>query len=97
MAMLRDKLISATLGVESMIMKSTRGCLLNGVISPLLWSLAMDDLIERLKSQGFAVLAYSHDLVIIVRVIESSTVSNRNQEALNVTWNWCLGENLRIN
>ena len=97
MAMLRERNISASIGGDSMTVRATRGCPQGGVLSPLLWSLVMDGLIETLESLGFEVIAYADDIVVVVRGMDDSTISDRMQQALSATWYWCQNENLRIN
>ena len=56
----------------------------------------MDGLIETLESLGFENIAYADDIVVVVRGMDDSTISDRMQQALSATWYWCQNENLRI-
>ena len=95
--MLKCRVVKSHLGSNSLKIRTTRGCPLAGVLSPLLWCLIMDDLIKKLEDAGFEVIGYADDIAIIVRGKDDSTISSRMQEALNMIWNWCSGENLTIN
>jgi Reverse transcriptase (RNA-dependent DNA polymerase) len=53
----------AGLGEEQVTVKTTRG----GILSPLLWSLVIDKLLNDLDRQGFEVIGFADDLVITVR------------------------------
>jgi RNA-directed DNA polymerase len=44
-----------------MEVKVTRGCPQGGVLSPLLWSLVVDDLLVKLNSRGYYAQAYADD------------------------------------
>lgn len=44
-----------------------QGCPQEGVLSPLLWCLMVDDLLEKLKSDEFSVHSYANDVAIMVR------------------------------
>jgi ribonuclease HI len=96
-SMLKSRVVTATLGGETIVCTTTRGCPQGGVTSPLLWSLVVDDLLNLLESEGFEVIGYADDIVLMVRGKVESTISSRIQAALNLTWNWCTKHNLSIN
>lgn len=96
-AMLISREITAKLGDTSITMKATRGCPQGGVLSPLLWSIVVNDLLEKLGAEGFEVIGFADDIVIIVRGKFDDTISSRMQLALNYTLQWCRQEGLNIN
>lgn len=51
--MLTKREISANLGNSSISVRAVKGCPQGGVLSPLLWSLIVDNLLNNLESQGF--------------------------------------------
>ena len=51
------------LGNESIKVNISRGCPQGGVLSPLLWSMVIDELLTRLKRLGFDVQAFADDLL----------------------------------
>jgi Reverse transcriptase (RNA-dependent DNA polymerase) len=73
------------LGQDQITIKTTMGCPQGGVLSPLLWSLVIDKL---LTEQGYEVIGFAHDLVIM---------SNHLQSTLNHAIKWCKDANLSIN
>ena len=95
--MLNSREITAVLGNSSVTRRTTKGCPQGGVLSPLLWSLVVDELLQKLTEQGFEVVGFADDVVILVRGKFDSTISNRMQIALNYTLNWCIKEGLNIN
>jgi retron-type reverse transcriptase len=64
--MLECRIGTAGLGEEQVTVKTTRGCPQGGVLSPLLWSLVIDKLLNDLDRQGFEVIGIADDLVITV-------------------------------
>lgn len=48
--------------IESLAIQAVRGCPQGGVLSLLLWSLLVDDLLLDLTSAGYDVEGYSDDL-----------------------------------
>ncbi|XP_053699476.1 uncharacterized protein LOC128746453 [Sabethes cyaneus] len=65
--MLSSREISAVLGNTTLTRKTTKGCPQGGVLSPLLWSLVVDELLKNLTEQGFEVVGFADDVVILVR------------------------------
>ena len=47
-----------------MIEKTDRGCPQGGVLSPLLWSVTVDDLLPKLSAEGYNCFGYADDLAI---------------------------------
>ena len=96
-AMLTNREILIRLGGSSLTAKTTRGCPQGGVLSPLLWSLVVDDLLKNLTAKGFEVIGFADDVVILVRGKYDHIISNRMQQALNYILEWCKREGLNIN
>ena len=95
--MLSKREISANLGSSTIRVRAVKGCPQGGVLSPLLWSLIVDDLLKNLTAQGFEIIGFADDIVIIVRGKYDSTIANRMQIALNFVSVWCDKEGLNIN
>lgn len=95
--MLSKRVISSNLGSSTISIKAVKGCPQGGVLSPLLWSLVVDELLTSLESQGFEVIGFADDIVIIVRGKYDSVIASRMQTALNHTIQWCMSEGLDIN
>ena len=95
--MLANREITSELSGSSVTVKATKGCPQGGVLSPLLWSLVVDDLLNSLEEKGFEVVGFADDVVIIVRGKYDSVVSDRIQIALNLALSWCNREKLGIN
>lgn len=95
--MLSNREISANLGNTEVKVTAVKGCPQGGVLSPLLWSLVVDDLLGKLKNKGFEIIGFADDIVIIVRGKYDNIVFNRMQCALNFTLSWCKREGLNIN
>lgn len=96
-AALRNRCIVSRLGESTIKVSTSKGCPQGGVLSPLLWSLVVDDLLNSLVAMGFEVIGYADDIVIVVRGKHDETLSNRMQIALNYTLAWCKGEGLNVN
>ena len=96
-AMLKERDISATLGNNSVCTKAVKGCPQGGVLSPLLWSLVVDDLLVKLCGLGYEAIGYADDLAIIITGKFDLTVSDIMKSALREVLNWCVSEGLSIN
>ena len=75
--------ISAKLGETTATIGATRGCPQGGVLSPLLLSLVVEDLLKALSDSGYDVQGYADDLVIVVRGKHDETNSRLMQNALD--------------
>ena len=96
-AMLTNREISIRLGGSSLTAKITRGCPQGGVLSPLLWSLVVDDLLNNLTAMCLEVIGFADDVVVLVRGKYDHIISNRMQQALNYTLEWCERASLQNN
>ena len=97
MASLDSRIINMNLGNTTLMATPGEGCPQGGCLSPLLWSLVVDDLLVRLTDKGYEICGYADDLVIIVRGKYDSTVCNRMQNALDITHEWCIEKGLSVN
>lgn len=95
--MLSSREITATLGDASITVTATKGCPQGGVLSPLLWSLVVDALLNKLTQLGYEIVGYADDIVLIIRGKCDATMSSRLQTALDTTLSWCTQEGLNIN
>jgi Reverse transcriptase (RNA-dependent DNA polymerase) len=59
--------------------------------------LVINELLTELTKQGFEVIGFADDLVIMIRGNDDSILSNRLQSALNLVMKWCKEANLSIN
>jgi hypothetical protein len=81
-AMLESRNIIATLSGETLGASAVRGCLQGGVLSPLLWSLVMDDLLCQLNDNGHYTVGYADDIAILIDGKFLQAVSEVLQTAL---------------
>ena len=93
-AMLRDRQAVLTAGSSSQKFYVTTGCPQGGVLSPLLWSLVIDELIVRLNLVGFFTQAYADDVVILVNALCPKVGCELLEQALRVVTKWCSENNL---
>lgn len=96
-SMLANRTVTAKILGESTTAITSRGCPQGGVLSPLLWSIVVDELLEILTNNGLEVIGYADDIAIMVRGNDDQIISDRMQEALNLIQEWCCDNNLGIN
>lgn len=94
---LSSRIITSTLGEGTIKAIAGGGCPQGGVLSPLLWATLVDELLVQLTQADFECLGYADDVVIIVKGRFASVVSDRMQQAINITEKWCKKEKLSIN
>jgi hypothetical protein len=87
--MLESRNISATLSGDTLRATAARGCPQGGVLSPLLWSLVVDDLLWGLNNNGYYTVGYADDIAILINGKFPQTVSEVLQTALCTVQQWC--------
>lgn len=75
----------------------TRGSPQGGVLSPTFWILVMDELIAALEAEGFTVIGYADDLVIVCRGKFLNSLCESTQRALKIVERWCTKIGLSVN
>jgi hypothetical protein len=95
--MLDSRNINAILSGETLRASAARRCPQGGVLSPLLWSLVVDNLLWELNSNGYYTVGYADDLAILINGKFPYTVSEVLQTALCTVQKWCEKTNLSIN
>ncbi|KAL1448444.1 hypothetical protein WDU94_012211 [Cyamophila willieti] len=95
--LLKTRTITAELLDSKKEIYATRGCPQGGVISPRLWNLVADELLNELDKAGFFSLGYADDFVILVRGKHKSTLSELLEYALSIVEKWCLSRGVKVN
>lgn len=95
--MLKTRTAETTIGNSTIKVLTTRGCPQGGVLSPLLWSLVVDEILLILANNGIWVQGYADDLAIMARGKDGSTITSLMQGALNTISSWCRKVGLKIN
>jgi hypothetical protein len=96
-AMLESRNTSAKLSGETLGATAAKGCPQGGVLSPLLWRMAVDYLLWRLDSNGYHTVGYANDMAILINGKFLQTVSKVLQTALCTIQQWCERKKLYIN
>jgi len=96
-SMLQSRIIRANLLSEVREITATRGCPQGGVLSPLLWSLVVDELLTKLTQEGYYIQSYADDIAIVVFGKFPNTVTDLMNRGLREINNWCKKEGLGVN
>ena len=95
--MLRTRAVMASWEGTTIRARADRGCPQGGVLSPLLWTLVVDELLRGLGEEGVIVQGYADDIVIAVRGTSPTYMARRMQKALTLVQKWCQNQNLKVN
>jgi hypothetical protein len=95
--MLESRNIVTTLSGETLRASTAKGCLQGGVLSPLLRSLIVDELLWELNDDDYYTVGYADDIAILINGKFLQTVSEVLQTALCTVQQWCKRTNLPIN
>jgi hypothetical protein len=74
-----------------------RSCPQGGVLSPLLWCLVVNNLLEDLQREGFHVYGYADDTAVVAGGCFLTTLRDLMEHALKMTYRWCKTEGLVVN
>lgn len=96
-SMLKSRTVASTLFGDTVRASADRGCPQGGVLSPLLWSLVVDELLVILEGKGIKAIGYADDIAIIVSGKFPRTVSEVTQSAIMAVEEWCNKVGLKIN
>jgi hypothetical protein len=93
---LKNRKIIATLAGETLEGSVARGCPQGGVLSPMLWSLVVYELVG-LNENDYNTLRYADNIAILVSGKFPYSVSEFRQESLSMVQQWCKSTQLSIN
>ena len=96
-AMLSNRLVTSEFGSSRVTGWTNRGCPQGGVLSPRLWCLAVDGLLQALRKKGVEVTGYSDDIMILSRAACMGDLVDLMQGALAVVEEWCRRYGLSVN
>ena len=96
-SMLRSRKITADLNGSTHTIIANKGCPQGGVISPLLWSLVVNELLVLLNDNGIYCQGYADDVAVILVGKFKSTLFELIQEAANIVTSWCRRRGLSVN
>jgi len=88
---------TATVHDSTVTVTTTKGCPQGGVLSLLVWSLLVDELLKRLKSKGIQCQGYAGDIVIIALGKFEETLCDIIQLGLRMASDWCNEVDLNLN
>jgi hypothetical protein len=80
--------ITATLSGETHEVSMARSCQQGSVLSPLLWSLVVDELLEELNEGGYHARGYADGTAILINGKFPQTVSEVLQTVLGLVQQW---------
>ena len=95
--MLKSRVLQLEMAGELIYFKPSKGCPQGGSLSPLLWTLVVDEVLysvnaERLRLDGFA-----DDLFALIIGFDFSTMSGMAQRICTIIESWCIQVSLSIN
>lgn len=97
LCMLHDRILTAELRGSSVRMRPVKGCPQGGVLSPLIWILIANGLIQRLNAAKIFNVGYADDFSIVARGKFINVVYDRMSEALRIVNDFTLSNGLSVN
>lgn len=97
MVTLEHKHVVAVINDTRLMLRIVRICSEGGVLSPLLWSVAVADFLEELNCHGIHAQGYADDDCIVGMGRDPDTVSDIVQAARMRVERWCVKSGLSVN
>jgi len=94
--MLTKRTAETNVGGNNFEISTNRRCPQGGVLSPLMWSLVVDELLGSLTGNGVTCRGYADDIVIMAKGKFEGTLCDLVERELETTRRWCLSVGLRI-
>ena len=96
-SMLNTRVLECETADNIIQFKPSRGCPQGGALSPLLWTLVIDELLYKLNDLYLRADGFADDLFILIRGFDFPTMSELIQNACNLVESWCKEVGLSIN
>jgi ribonuclease HI len=96
-AMLKNRVIRARSETSRIKIRPVRGCPQGGCLSPLLWCLVVDSLINELENEGCHVTAYADDLALVVQGVTATEACEKMNRMMRILESWCIRNLLHVN
>ncbi|XP_059048817.1 cell adhesion molecule Dscam2-like, partial [Achroia grisella] len=93
--MLKNRAIQFTVNTTFGIV--SRGCPQGGVLSPLLWNLVVNELIEELNDNDLYTVGYADDIAVLISGNFEGTLCDCMREAFRTIERWCENHELSVN
>ena len=88
--MISNRFTTVSLKYSTKRFKITKGCPQGGVLSPVLWNLVVNNLLNKQANEIPGYLqAYADDLVILTEGDDLAVIHERTQKSINSINKWC--------
>jgi len=95
--LLIGRMVTATLGTSTQTRQVNRGTPQGGVLSPLLWNIAVNKLLRILEGEGCTVVAYADDVAIIFNGKYPQTLCDLMTAKFKILSEWTIANGLKVN
>jgi len=95
--LLISRMVTATLGTSTQTRLVNRGTPQGGVLSPILWNIAVNKLLRILEGKGCKVVAYADDVAIIFNGKYPQTLCDLMTAKLKILSEWTIANGLGVN
>ena len=95
--LLTSRVVGSSMGSSSTQRYVSRGTPQGGVLSPLLWVVVVNKLLQIMAENGFQIIAYADDVAVIIQGKYPQTLCNLMENALSLISNWANNSGLGVN
>lgn len=97
MNMLETRQLESELCQETIKFIPMKGCSQGGALSPLLWTLVVDEILVRVSEAGFNIEGFADDLFVMAKGFDLGVMCNQIQQIFRMIEIWCNKVQLKIN
>ena len=95
--LLTSRIVSSTIGEATVERQVSRGTPQGGIISPLLWVVVVNELLNSMSNSGIKVIAYADDVGVICQGKYPQTLCEIMDNALSILSEWAIICGLGVN
>ncbi len=81
---------------DKIVIQHSRGVPQGGILSPTLWNLAFDSLLEKLQTCTDQIIAYADDVCFLITYTNVGEAEERTNTALQKAYDWSINNNLEF-
>ena len=96
-SLLSNRVVHSEVNEDKKTIFPTKGSPQGGVLSPLVWILAMDSLLSQFKKGAVRVVGYADDVLLRIQGLDPNSMVKKMQKAIDTAVSWAAENGLRFN
>lgn len=93
---LKERTVTVSDGNKKVTKIITKGCPQGSIVGPEFWNICLDELLVKLEKEGFQLVAYADNLIVIIKGDSRRGLEDRGQQATDLIDAWCKEQGLQL-